>query len=305
MIALLVNPAAGGGRAASRALLVEQSLRTLGDVCVLHTRARGDEERCVREAQACGARMLAVVGGDGSVHHTVRGLLAAQAALPLAIYSAGTGNDFVKTLGTPSHDIAEMTACVARGQVRAVDVGYIDGIPFVNAAGLGFDVDVLQRMLLPMRLRGTAAYVSTALRALLGYPGFTAILSGPTATPPTMGTGPHHHAERHRFMTVFANGRCFGGAFRIAPQAELHDGQLEVIDIGHVPPVARPWLFIRTVLGRHLRARGVHVHRGGAFSVAFDAPPMLEADGELYRARTTTVDVRIRPAALPVIVPAP
>ena len=304
MIALLVNPAAGGGRAASRALLVERSLRTLGDVYVLHTRARGDEERCVREAQACGARMLAVVGGDGSVHHTVRGLLGAQAALPLAIYSAGTGNDFVKTLGTPSHDIAAMTACVARGQVRAVDVGYIDGIPFVNAAGLGFDVDVLQRMLLPMRLRGTAAYVSTALRALLGYPGFTATLSRPT-TPPPIKAGPHDHAKRHRFMTVFANGRCFGGAFHIAPQAQLHDGQLDVIDIGHIPPVARPWLFVRAVLGRHLQARGVHVHRGGAFTVALDAPPTFEADGELYHASMTTVEIRINPAALPVIVAAP
>ncbi len=303
MIALLVNPAAGGGRAAAHALRVEQSLRTLGDVYVLQTRARGDEERCVREAQACGARILAVVGGDGSVHHTVRGLLAAQAALPLAIYSAGTGNDFVKTLGTPSHDIAAMTACVAHGQVRAIDVGYIDGIPFVNAAGLGFDVDVLQRMLLPMRLRGTAAYVSTALRALLGYPGFSARLSRPTAAPP-MGTGPHDHAERHRLMTVFANGRCFGGTFHIAPQAQLDDGQLEVIDIGHVAPFARAPLFVRAVLGRHLRVREVQVHRGDAFTLAFGTPPTFEADGELYRANTTILDVRIRPAELSVIVPA-
>lgn len=296
MIALLVNPSAGGGRAAQRATLVERALGTLDEVLRLETRGRGDEERCVRDAQARGARLLAVVGGDGSVHHTVRGLLACAADLPLAIYSAGTGNDFVKTLGTPSHDVDAMTACVARANMQAIDVGTIDGVPFVNAAGLGFDVNVLERMLAPMKLSGTAAYVSTALGALLGYEGFSASLS--TCVQPAV------MQKRHRLMTVFANGRSFGGAFRIAPRAQLHDGQIDVIDIGHTAPPARPWLFLKAVLGRHLHARSVHVYRGTTFTMAFDAPPVFEADGELYRARSSTLEVRVRPAALRVIVPA-
>lgn len=294
MIALLVNPAAGGGRAAARAARVERSLRRLDEVLVLRTTARGDEVRCVREAESQRARVLAVVGGDGSVHHTVRGLLAARASLPLAIYAAGTGNDFVKTLATPSHDVNAMTDCVARGVSCAMDVGMIDEVPFVNAAGLGFDVNVLERMLAPRRWHGTAAYVSTALRALLGYRGFTAALCDADDIP--------EHPPRHRLMTVFANGRCFGGAFRIAPQAQLYDGLLDLIDIGHVAPSARPWLFMKAILGRHLGARGVTVHRGAAFALTFETPPLFEADGELYRARSATLRVRVQPAALRVII---
>ena len=294
MIALLVNPAAGSGRAAHRASEVARALRAVNEVRVFTTRARGDEQRCVHDAVQQGATVLAVVGGDGSVHHTVRGLLAARATVPLAIFAAGTGNDFVKTLGTPSHDVAAMTACVAGGRHGAIDVGTIDDVPFVNAAGVGFDVDVLQRMRTAMLLRGTAAYVWTALRALGGYRGFVGTLSSGGHVPTPL---------RHRLMTVFANGRCFGGAFRIAPQAELQDGCLDVIDIGHVPPVARPWLFVKAVRGRHLQDHGVHVHRGAAYTLTLEAPPMFEADGELYRARSSTLEVRVRSATVTVIMP--
>ena len=76
-----------------------------------------------------------------------------------------------------------------------------------------------------------------------------------------------------------------------------------MIDIGHVPPVARPWLFVKAVRGRHLQEHGVHVHRGAAYTLTLEAPPMFEADGELYRARSSTLEVRVRSATVTVIMP--
>jgi diacylglycerol kinase (ATP) len=294
VLTLLVNPAAGQGRAAAHANEVERALGAYLPVRRVETARGGDERRLAREAVERGATMLAVVGGDGSVHHAAHGLLDVGAPIPLAIFSAGTGNDFVKTLGIPSHDIGAMAARVARGHQRTVDVGYIDDVPFVNAAGFGFDVEVLQRMRTRPFLSGTAAYVWAALAALLQYGGFRAALS--------TGTTAERTATQRRLMTVVANGNWFGGAFHIAPDALLDDGALDVIDIGDVPSLARLPLFARATRGTHVGSRHVAVQRGAAFTLEFGEPPLYEADGELMQAIGPVVSVRIKPRALTVIV---
>lgn len=295
MIALIVNPFAGRGRARARAVAVEHALRGLGEVRRYETARAGDERRCARDAVAAGARIVAVVGGDGSVHHTVRGLLdtatVSAPAVPLAIFAAGTGNDFVKSLGTPSHEVAAMTACIAAGGTRLVDVGEIDGIPFVNAAGCGFDVEVLERMQHITRLRGTAAYVVTAARALLGYAGYAATWTRADGTP----------SSAQHLLTVFANGATFGGTFRIAPDARLDDGALELVDIDALSPLRRPGVFLRAIRGTHLTHPHVTHERGREWTITSAHPLAFEADGEMYAARGTELEVRVRPGALRVI----
>jgi diacylglycerol kinase (ATP) len=300
VIGVLVNPAAGGGRAQARAVLVARALAEWGDVRLFETRARGEERALAIEACDAGARIVAVVGGDGSSHHAARGLLESGAPIPLAIFAAGTGNDFVKTLGTPSHDVPAMAARVMRGTSLAIDVGVIDGVPFLNAAGMGFDVAVLERMQQPstssaFRLRGTAAYVSTALGALFSYDGFDAQLHH--GTDHVRASSPN---TRH-LMTVFANGRAFGGAFRIAPTASLTDGHLDVIDFARLSSVARLAAFFRATHGTHLSHAAVHHARATHIVMTSRVPLAFEADGELYRAAGTTIDVTVRPQALRVI----
>ena len=294
-IVLLVNPAAGRGRAARVARAADSALRAAGlRVDLRETRERGDEARIARDASAAGARALAVVGGDGAVSHAARGLLEGaargDAQVPLAIFAAGTGNDFAKSLQLPLHDVHAMARHIAAGVTREVDVGYVDEVPFVNAAGFGFDVEVLVRMRTPGLLRGTAAYVSTALGALMSYRGFRARLDD--ATPETNG---------QHLMIVLANGRYFGGAFHIAPDARLDDGAIDCISIRHAAPLARLALFARAIRGRHLASPMVHFRRDRSFQLHFESPPQFETDGELQVARTHDVAVRVAPRALRVI----
>ena len=295
MIALIVNPFAGRGRARARAATVERAVHALGDVRRFETVSAGDERRCAHEAVAAGAGTVAVVGGDGSIHHVVRGLFdvttGATTPVPLAIFAAGTGNDFVKSLGTPSHDTEAMAARIKTGATRLVDVGEIDGIPFVNAAGLGFDVEVLERMQRVTRLRGTAAYVVTALRALLGYRGYAAQWAQRDGRP----------SSATHLLTVFANGGTFGGTFHIAPQARLDDGALELVDIDALPPLSRPAVFLKAIRGTHLGRPHVTHERGSTWTITSAQPLTFEADGERYEAKTRDIVVRVRANALRVI----
>lgn len=295
MIALIVNPFAGRGAARARALEVERALQPLGDVQCFETREAGNEARCAQDALSAGATTIAVVGGDGSVHHTVRGLLAhpnyGAHSAPLAIFAAGTGNDFVKSLGTPSHDVDALVARIAAGASRLVDVGVIGDVPFVNAAGLGFDVEVLERMQQVRFLTGTAAYVVTALRALLGYKGYEAGWRSAANT----------RVPKRHLLTVFANGATFGGTFRIAPHAQLDDGVLELVDIAALSPLARPGVFLRAIRGTHLTHPSVTHERGSAWTITSEQPLHFEADGERYVASGDTLDIRVMPRTLRVV----
>ena len=297
-VVLLVNPAAGRGRGDRVGRAVESALRDVGlTVDVQLTREAGDEARIAAAASIAGARALAVVGGDGAISHAVRGLLAGEAhggaKVPLAIFAAGTGNDFAKSLSVPAHDVLRMAAHVAAGATHIVDVGFANDVPFVNAAGFGFDVEVLARMRTPGMLRGTAAYVRTALGALSGYRGFQASRTTDAAAMP--------HERTPQLMIVFANGRYFGGAFHIAPHAKLDDGALDCISIGHVSPWARLPLFVNAIRGTHVSSPHVSCTRDHTFHVQFDAPPLFETDGELQQAPTSNVTVSIRAGALTVV----
>ncbi len=302
-IVLLVNPAAGRGRAARVARAAATALRSAGlRVDVRESRERGDETHIARDASEASARVLAVVGGDGAVSHAARGLLDGEARggarVPLAIFAAGTGNDFAKSLRLPVHDVQAMAQHIASGVTREVDVGYVDDVPFVNAAGFGFDVEVLQRMRTPGLLRGTAAYVSTALSALLSYGGFRAQCN---AVPIDAVTDAVPDADDRYLMIVLANGRYFGGAFHIAPDAQIADGALDVIAVRHVPPFARLALFTRAIRGQHLTSPAVSSRRDRAFQLRFASPPHFETDGELQTARTREIAVRVAPNALRMI----
>ncbi len=302
MITLLINPAANRGRAALRAREIERVLALKNSVRRVETTGRGDERRLAREACEVGASALAVVGGDGAAHHAARGLLEAGAPIPMAIIAAGTGNDFVKSIGSPSHDIDAMATRIARGETRTIDVGVIDGVPFLNAAGFGLDVEILRRMEQSVRLPGIAPYVTTALRTLLNYGGFHAALRH-DENPSAMDLSQDARGKQLdlRLMTVFANGTCFGGAFRIAPDASVEDGTLDVIDVGDVPWWQRPSLFLRAIRGTHVRSPIVQTTVGSKFMIRFDTPPTFEADGELYQASSTTLVVSLSMRALRII----
>lgn len=292
MIALLVNPAAGGGRATPRADAMERALAAGATVCRYTTTGRGDEARQVTRALDDGAQGLVVVGGDGAVHHAVAALYNASRTLrtvpPLAVCAAGTGNDFVKSLGTPSHDVNALAAMVHCGRTRRIDLGLIGSRPFCNAAGLGFDVDVLMRMQRPSIWRGTAAYVVTALTALRGFRGLDLQIDDAPM--------------RRHLMVVFANGHVFGGAFRIAPGARLDDGQLHCVAIGEVARWQRPAVLGMAVVGRHQQHPAVTTRRAPSFALlaAEHRPLRFEADGELYDAPPGALRVSALPAALTV-----
>jgi len=292
---VIVNPAAGRGRGAAMLPEIRDAFAQVGVHDVATTTAPGDERAQALDGLAAGCRTLVAVGGDGTWSQVAGAILESGADARLALLAAGTGNDFAKTVGAPAFDLAATARLAVEGPDRRVDVGRIEGRHFLNIAGFGFDIAVLEDCARLTWLKGAALYPVSALRQLFGYPGVEIAIGSPRA---------RRDPARH-MMLIVANARHFGGSFHIAPRAELADGMLDAIAILDGPPLARLGLFAAVMRGTHLTDRRVVAEQADRFTLRFAAPPAYETDGEYRRARSAELEIACVPRALRVVVGPP
>jgi len=293
---VVFNPASGKGRGARLVDPVVAALRAGGPVEHGLTSAAGDEARVAREAVARGFTTIVAVGGDGTWGGVANGILQSGAAdrVRMGLVPGGTGCDLAKSLGIPANDIEGCARIIRGGATRVIDVGRIEDRYFVNVAGFGFDIAVIEDSKEVRWLRGSLLYVYCALRQMHRFPGF----------PVTMAVDGGPERRREMLMLVFANAKVFGGGFKIAPQADLADGQLDAVAFANMPLRRRLPIMVKLLRGTHGVDPAVEAVRGRSFRLRFDSPPAYETDGEWNRARAAELVVQTVPAALRVLVPA-
>lgn len=276
-----------------------QPFRDQFSVDVLLTTSASSATRLAREAALSSARWVIAVGGDGTVHEVVNGLMSVPAAqrqqLVLGVLPSGTGNDFVRTLGSGRHS-DDLLALIAAGHAYPLDLIRVttrgnDGQPQVrwcnNIASLGISSDIVRRVKrLPAWLPASAAFSSAVLAALLRF----------RPRPMRLTLDGETIAGRFLCLSV-ANGRYFGSGLGIAPQARLDDGLFELVlirdgnglDFLRLLPQLRAAQPLRDPRVRYLRGRQLQVDGAAA-----DCP--LELDGELCGSAPVTFE--LVPAAL-------
>jgi diacylglycerol kinase (ATP) len=285
-VSVIVNPAAGRGRAERMVPRVISAFAGVGVDEILLTRSRGHETDLARDAIDRGATTLVVVGGDGTTTHVANAILNSGSDARLAILAAGTGNDFAKVLGTDNVDSVTLAKKSVEPGNTHVDVGKIEDHYFLNACGFGFDVAVLEGTLRRGWLRGNSVYLYAALTELFGYRGFDVRVSGET--------------RRHMLIAI-ANTEFFGGMFRIAPGAQVSDGELDMVTILDLPPSRRISMLAAATKGTHFRFAECTMERARSFQLSFPSPPTYETDGELHSAASADLTVSSCPAALRVV----
>ena len=287
---IIFNPAAGRGAAARRIPDLLDAFRKVGITDVLPTAAKGDEERLTLGAIEEGINSIVVAGGDGTCSRVANAILRSESDCALAVVPLGTGNDFAKTLGVNEMPAREIARLVAAGMMTRMDVGRIEQHHFLNSLGFGFVPSVLEATQHVRFLKGDAVYIYSALAQLLTYRGFSV----------SSDSSPSSEARRMLMVTV-SNGRFLGGAFRIAPNASVCDGQLDFGFVGDSSVIDRVRLFAGAFHGKHLSRPSVTVECARAMTLHFPAPPMMEVDGELRQALSSTLKIECTPGALNVI----
>lgn len=260
----------------------------------LTTRA-GEEAELAAMAVAQGYGTVAAVGGDGTWSNVANAILRSGRRARLGLVPGGTGCDLAKSLGIPQRDVRGCAKIILEGRVKAIDVGKIEERFFLNVAGFGYDVAVLEDSWSVAYLEGSLLYLYCAVRQLGSFPGFTVEWARDGASAPQ---------KRELLMLILANARVFGGGFQIAPQADLADGQLDAIAFGNMGFWARVGIMRKLRAGTHLLSAHVEASRASSVALHFAAPPAYETDGEWNRAASSEVRVEVVPKALDVLVPA-
>ncbi|MBI2323471.1 MAG: diacylglycerol kinase family lipid kinase [Chloroflexi bacterium] len=287
----IVNPAAGHGRGARLARTIGAEFEAAGMTLeVAVSPGPGEAARLASGAVDDGHTVVLAVGGDGTANEVANGMVGGAAAL--ALYPIGSGNDLARSLGYPRgrarRRIAQWLATEARR--RTIDVGEVNGRIFLNAAGIGIDGHVAERVVAAERVIGPrwAAY-------LIG-----SVISIATYRPQRMEVRIDGETQLGDFLTIVAsNGRFFGSGMQPAPRARLDDGMLDVTVAGDLSRLQSLGALARLYFGKH--ENGTTIVTRTARRVEIDLPRTLpmELDGEV--GHVDHLRIAVRPGALDVM----
>lgn len=289
----IVNPTSGKclGEKFSR------KLTDLGDVICTSPTGRSCARELAKAAVIMGFDRIVAVGGDGIINETINGMAeAAGLNIPLGIIPAGVGNNFAKNLGIPlgfreSLETA-MGDCVSR-----IDLGKANDRYFANVISFGFDAKVTGLARDIKRKYGFLPKDLTYLVAALREN----IVSGAGRYPITASVNGFRLVGDAAFL-VIANGASYGGIFRIAPDADMRDG---LLDLCWVKPMGR----VRILANIHKVVQGVHTTlpevkmlKANYLTVSSPEPLICEIDGEVSEPKRE-YKICVIPRALKVLVP--
>ena len=212
----IVNPKSG--KRPLRAQRFEHSVAEyFPQAQVLFTKGPKHATQLAREAAASGAETVVAVGGDGTINETAQGLVHTQTAL--GIIAHGSGNGFARELGML---LPPEKALKRLAQLRPVwcDVGRVNGELFLNLAGVGIEAVIAQKFMEQGKTgkRGMWPYFKEGIRTAWAY-----------KPRPLRVTCDGKTTVEAPLTLVFANGRQYGSNFKIAPQASLTDGFLDMV----------------------------------------------------------------------------
>ena len=303
---LIVNPVSANGRLARYWPRLARQLEEAGlSFTFTFTERPKHATELARAARARGERIVVAVGGDGTVHEVVNGLVDEETlrtppeALPwtLGVIPFGTGTDFVRTVGIPRYPQGAI-ARLREGTRRSIDLIHVAyqarGEPrtcySANVVGLGFDAAVVERVNRSSKaLGGTLPFLTSVLTQLLGYRNKEVAVRF------------DGQELRGRANAVVAcNGRYFGGGMQVGPLARPDDGLIDLIYVGDLTRVELLLNLPRIYAGTHLTHSKVRHFRATEVAVETEEEVFVEAEGELLG--TAPVHLRIVPGALPVLV---
>jgi len=308
---VIVNPKSAAGSTETSWAGIASDLRAhFGAFHVAFTKKAGDGITLARRGAEDGRKFIIACGGDGTINEAANGILASGKDCELGILPNGTGGDFRRTLGMPN-DSREAAKALRDGETKTIDAGKVtffnhDGEQisryFLNVASFGLSASIIERVKtstslnwLPNDLlRGKTSFALSTLQEVLG-------LNFVTVRVKIDGK------EEKSLNTVnfcVCNARFFGGGMKIAPDAHINDGKLDVVNIGDIKTAKILLNAYKLYNGSHLELSEVKstlARKITVFSANENQIIQIETDGELPGRLPATFE--IVPNALSVRVP--
>jgi len=303
---VIINPASASGKTGQRQAHILSILeRIFGkDYSLCVTTQPLEATSSARKAALAGCSLIIAAGGDGTIQEVVNGLFSGGKPLSpycsLGIINSGTGQGFAQSLGLPA-DIESQSESIGNGQTRLIDIGraifsngngsYVERY-FVNECQAGIGGEVVKRIRPGhKKIGGLLAFGVSTLATALNYPNrrISVSVDGGAKT-------------SGRFIgIVAANGNFMAGGMKLAPQAKVEDGLLDILFIHEQTLGERLRNFPKIYSGSHVASPKFSYFKAKSISLASEEDVSLEADGELWgylpcRIEVLPASLNVRPA---------
>lgn len=296
-IKIIVNPNADLGRAWRSSADLHKIVEEFGNADWSGTVYPVHAKDLAKKAAQDGYDLVIAVGGDGTIHEVVNGLMEVpiESRPRLGIIPYGSGNDFSHAVGIdnrPNYAIKQ----IFDGDPKLIDIGRIEADDgrveyWSNAVGVGLDTKIVLRFQQMTHLRGFTAYLVAVLQTVIKN------LDAPHMIVET----DQDKWEDDILMLVSCNGSREGGGFLIAPEARPDDGILQYAWIEKVSRLKILQILPEVMKGTHERFPEVRTGEFKRLKVKSDQPLFIHTDGEIFAgfdSKVRELDIQIIPDAI-------
>lgn len=291
---LIANPAAKHGLTGEMLPAVRQLFNGVADYDMVSSTEPHDALELARDAQ--GFDTIVAVGGDGTAHEVLNGLmLRPEEDRPaMSVLPTGSGNDYGRTLGI-SFDLSTAVRQIATGVSKQMDVGLCNGRYFANSIAIGLDARVTAKA---VELKITTGWSGIWLYArALRYVLFNQFYSHPV----TVAIDDGDPVDLDMTIVALTNGPTYGGGFRVTPDAVGDDGLLDVCILDKIGLASALWRLPFLVVGKHSNMKPVHMMRIHSLDLVSERAIEGQIDGETMLEKH--YEISVLPGALHAVVP--
>jgi YegS/Rv2252/BmrU family lipid kinase len=282
----IINPIAGGKKKDGVPDLIDQNLdKDVFEYNIIFTDGVAHARQIAAEAAGKFDEIVAV-GGDGTVNEIASAIVGSNAALGVVPF--GSGNGLARFLGIPMNTAKSIKALSAY-KVETIDSGQMNGLPFFNMAGMGFDAHIAE-VFSHGKKRGFLTYIKSTMQEIMSYKPqqYRIEIDGKTY-------------EREAFIISIANSSQWGNDVHIAPNASVQDGLLDVCIIRKFPIWRLPEIGARLML-KTIEASGyIEIIKGKNIRISRETAGPIHLDGEPH-VMDANLNINIVAGSLKVIV---
>lgn len=299
----IVNPVSGGNKDQKKSEAIIQHLTNAGiKLSVKKTFDRGSAIQLAKEAVEAGHLHLIVIGGDGTLNEVVNGVMLQQKVatneVKIAMFSLGTGNDFIRTLNIPK-SYSEAAKVLLAGNTKTIDAGWVtyhlnnqnQKRYFINVLGMAFDGAVTDNANSTKGAIGKLTYLKSVLVTLFKYePTQIKIVVDDIVV-----------ANETIYCINIGNCKYSGGGMRMVPDAIPDDGLFDITILKPLPNMVAIANLHRLFNGTIKKLKQVIALRGKKIQVFSEPAICAEAEGEFLG--WSSFEVEIIPKAITIVVP--
>lgn len=285
-ILFIINPISGGKSKKHLPDIIRQEINAdVFDCSCVFTEYVGHARELAQAAINNDTDVVVAVGGDGTINEIASTLV--DSPKIMGIIPMGSGNGLATSLGIPFHP-AKAVQVINRFRQMTIDSATLNGHPFFNVSGIGFDAEISTRFARD-KTRGLWGYVKNTFAEIINYQPdwYTIKLNGEVI-------------KRRAFMISLANSSQYGNNAHIAPEASLTDGLLDFCVIKPFPLYMFPVLAYRLFSKTAHRSKYIEIFKAREISVERDAPGAVHLDGEPQE-MGNCLDIVLKPATLNII----